>query len=509
MIVSEELFKLIHSLSQSEKRFFKIYASRHVIGEQNNYVLLFDEIVKQKSYDEEAIRIKFHGQAFMRRFPAVKNYLHQLIITSMRSYHSGSTVDIELKEMLIDLEFLYQKGLYKQCLKLHVKAEKLAAEADKKNRLLEILEWKAKLLQASNKGTESERFYEIIFKEESTILENIRLSLEIKSEVMEAFTLIRKKGFARSEKDLERIKRVIDKYSKLKYPKLSFNDKYYLNYINTVYYSSAGDHKKSLYFTERNVQLLESISPRLLEEEFEKHIVTLNNLVVNYIQLQRMNETIPYMNRIRSLATHNIRENILLWATSYKLVLGASIRSGNYEQAAKICDEVIEGMNFNFEKIPASDIVTFKYNIAVVYFVNKDYSRSARMLNEIINNNDLSLRDDILGFARIVRLLVFLEKGEEEMLPYATISVYRYLSGKKRLFKFENFVLQFIRERLPYLNSQAQQREAFKEMKDHLEIMFKDPYEKRVLEYFDFLTWIESKLKRKDMRTILKERIKT
>ena len=56
MIASDELHKLIKSLTQSEKRFFKIYASRHIIGEQNNYVQLFDVIASQKKYNEEAIK---------------------------------------------------------------------------------------------------------------------------------------------------------------------------------------------------------------------------------------------------------------------------------------------------------------------------------------------------------------------------------------------------------------------------------------------------------------------
>ena len=163
MKVSEELHKLIKSLSQSEKRFFKIYASRHVIGEQNNYVPLFDAIASQKQYDEEAIKEKFDGESFMNRFAAVKNYLHQLILKSMRNFHSGSTIDIELKEMLIDIDFLYQKGLYKQCQKLHTKAEKLAVATDKKTRLLEILEWKAKLLQATNRDFDQENFHKNVW----------------------------------------------------------------------------------------------------------------------------------------------------------------------------------------------------------------------------------------------------------------------------------------------------------------------------------------------------------
>ncbi len=52
-VVSNQLFQLIKSLNKSEKRYFNLYASRHTIGEKNNYVILFEAIDKQIEYDEE------------------------------------------------------------------------------------------------------------------------------------------------------------------------------------------------------------------------------------------------------------------------------------------------------------------------------------------------------------------------------------------------------------------------------------------------------------------------
>lgn len=508
MIASDELHKLIKSLSQSEKRFFKIYASRHVIADGNNYVLLFDAIAHQKKYNEEALKSKFQNVAFSKRFAAVKNYLHQLVIKSMRNFHASATIDVELKEMLIDIDFLYQKGLYKQCEKLHRKAEKLAIETDKKTRLLEILEWKAKLMQIGNTEPEPDKIHKKVFEEESRILDSIKQTLQLKSEVLDIFSIIRKKGFARSEKDLELMKALINKYKRLNYNKLTFNDKYYLNYINTVYYSSLGNNQKSIEFTKSNIELLESIPAKLQEEEFEKYIVTLNNLVVNYIHLKKIPETGPFIRKIRSLATHNIRENILLWATSYKLILGVCVRSADYEQAERIANEIRSGIDFYHDKIPPADIVSFKYNIAIVYFVNNKHSKAIKALNEIINENDnnYSLRDDIQSFARIMRLIIFWEKGEQEMLPYAAVSAYRFLYKRKRLYKFENIVLQFIREKLPYITTGSKQIAAFKELQTKLETIFKDPLEKKVLDYFDFITWIESKVNKKEFKQLAKDK---
>ena len=506
MIASDELHKLVKSLSQSEKRFFKIYASRHVIGEGNNYVRLFDAITAQKNYNEEAIKERFAGETFMNRFAAVKNYLHQLIIKSMRSFHSGSTIDMELREMLTDIDFLYQKGLYKQCQKLHLKAEKLAMETDKKTRLLEILEWKAKLLQVTSKESGQDRFHRNVFLEESKILDTIRFSLELKSEVLDVFAMIRRKGFARSKEELKRMRQVIRKYEKLNYNKLTFNDKYYLNYINTVYYTSSGNNVQSFIYTQRNVNLLESIPAKLREEEFEKYIIALNNLVVNFLNAHKSRETAPYIAKIRSLATRNIRENILLWVTSYKLVLGVSIKFGDYAQAERIVEEIIPGISFYSDKIPVNDIALFKYNMAIVYFANNNYSKAIRALNEIINDQDHSLRDDIQSFSRILRLIVLWEKGEQDMLPYTAVSTYRFLYKRKRLYKFENIVLGFIREQLPHINTNQKQNAAFRQLKEKLEDLLNDPFEKKVVDYFDFITWIESKLTKKEFRVLAKEK---
>ena len=52
MKATNELFDLIKSLSPSEKRAFKIFASRHVLGEENSYVLLFEAIDNLEVYDE-------------------------------------------------------------------------------------------------------------------------------------------------------------------------------------------------------------------------------------------------------------------------------------------------------------------------------------------------------------------------------------------------------------------------------------------------------------------------
>ena len=65
---SNHLHELIHSLNKSEKRYFKVFSSRHTIGEENAYIKLFDYLDKMDEYDEEVVFCHFKGQAFLNKF---------------------------------------------------------------------------------------------------------------------------------------------------------------------------------------------------------------------------------------------------------------------------------------------------------------------------------------------------------------------------------------------------------------------------------------------------------
>ena len=73
---SDELHLLIKNLSMSEKRYFKIFSSRHVIAGENNYIRLFDAIEKQEEYNEPKIKTTFGKEKFITHLPSEKHYLY-------------------------------------------------------------------------------------------------------------------------------------------------------------------------------------------------------------------------------------------------------------------------------------------------------------------------------------------------------------------------------------------------------------------------------------------------
>ena len=119
---SKELFHLIKSLTKSEKRYFKLTSALQQ-GEKN-YVKLFDAIEAQSDYDEEQIKEIFKNSTFIQHLPSEKNHLYNLLLKSLRNFHSDKSVSAQMQEFLKNIEILYSKALYKECNKILRKAKK-------------------------------------------------------------------------------------------------------------------------------------------------------------------------------------------------------------------------------------------------------------------------------------------------------------------------------------------------------------------------------------------------
>src|ERR1700749_2646507 len=149
-IASDSLFQLIKSLNKSEKRYFNLYASRHTIGEKNNYIVLFEAIDNQQEYNEEAIVKQFKKEAFINKFSITKSRLYDVVLDSLTAFHSDRSIDAKLKRELHCAEILYKKTLYEQCAKILSSSKKIATRYERHSSLLEISLWEKKLIETEN-----------------------------------------------------------------------------------------------------------------------------------------------------------------------------------------------------------------------------------------------------------------------------------------------------------------------------------------------------------------------
>src|SRR6185295_10831635 len=125
---SDHLFRLIKTLTKAEKRYFKLFASRHTIGEKNDTLILFEAIDAQEVYDEKKLMHFFKQPTFQNRPAIAKARLYETVLQSLDAYHADSSVDVEIRKLLHYTEILFKKSLYDESYKMLAKAKRLATQ---------------------------------------------------------------------------------------------------------------------------------------------------------------------------------------------------------------------------------------------------------------------------------------------------------------------------------------------------------------------------------------------
>jgi len=142
MKVPEFLFFLVKSLTQAEKRYFKMNSNFQQGQDEKLYIQMFDAIDKMEEYNEKEL-LEYVDK---KKLSVSKNFLYNKILRSLRAYNERSSVDIELYNLVTEGRILMQKGLFYPALKRLKKAKKTAVDHEKLLLLVEIIDLEIDIL---------------------------------------------------------------------------------------------------------------------------------------------------------------------------------------------------------------------------------------------------------------------------------------------------------------------------------------------------------------------------
>ena len=510
--VSGNLHQLIQALTKPEKRYFKLHASRHTIGEQNNYVKLFDAIEKQKEYNEEALLKQFKNETFSKQFSIAKSRLYDSIMRSLDAYYSESSVDSQLKNMLHYAEILFKKTLYDQCVRVLSSAKKLAIKYEKHIMLLDIQRWEKELIEKDNYTGVSEQALQQILEEDKKIIAKIKIHKEFWNIKSRFFQLLNKQGKARNQKELERFKKIIDTtLLKISESELTTATRYLSNHIYSAYFFGIGDYKSSYNYLHKNLKLIESTT-YIFRQEPNIYFSVLTNLIYVASQLKKYSEVRHYLNQLRAIP-HTLETNknedleVKLFSSAYSLELTLHAQTGEFEKAMKLIPMIESGIEKYKGKINKVRRSYFYFNIAVVCFGAEKYSLALRWVNKLLNDTEIDESKDIHCFGQLLNLIIHIELKHDNLIPYAFKSTQRYLISRERNYDFEHLFLNFI-GKIMRTKSREEQYKHYKRLRDDMKKIQQDPFEKTAFEYFDFISWAESKYFNQSFQEIVEEKAK-
>jgi hypothetical protein len=492
---SGELFNLIKSLTKSEKRFFKLSSSLQ--SGEKNYLKIFDAIDEQSEYDEQELKELFKRETFIKHFPSEKNHLYKLILKSLRSYYSDNSISSILQQEIKNIEILYRKTLYEECDKFLQRAKKMAIEHEKFYYHFELIGIEKMLLEEAFEDGKFSRSLDDLIEEEQLVIAKLRNLAEyhvLYSKVNFAF---RSEGYSREEN----ARKIVDEVSnnaliKEKNTALSKSAATICYYTQGFCYSANNQTDLSFIAFKKVKEILDE-NPALKQDLIKRYVRTIYNLIKIHIQRKEFRAAIKLIEDLREYSRNEKQQSLdiqtRIFRASYMAELTIYDKLGEFNQGVKKIHEIEEQLPFFESKSNKEHLVDFYLKFSVIYIGIGDFNKSLFWINKILNDNEKILRQDLYAYARIINLIVHFELKNFDLIEYLIKSTQRFLNKKNRDFELEKLIIANIRK-LSKVPNNEKQKEIFSAFKEKLEELFKDPDNRILLKYFDFLSWVDSKI---------------
>jgi hypothetical protein len=477
MVKKGNLFLLIKSLTKSEKRYVRIYAG--MSGRNANYLQLLDAIEKQEQYDEAEIRKKLKGQKFLSQLHVTKIYLTELILKALKNYHADTSVHSKLADLLKDIEILFDKELYDLCYYKIEKAEALATKYEKLSLLTEVFFWKRKLaLAVSGKRKD----VQALLLKEHGVIEQMKELNAYWQHTMNVGSLANDDNFLK-----ELIQTKNRDTTTLQSRVLHYHLLYVLHLIGR-------NPKKADKYISDLIKLLEKYPDRIKVDP-HSYVTAISNKIGLYLSSKKWNEIPDLIHKIRGVPTKYQLKNeskftVRLWLRTFNVELEMYRDSRQLEKGIVLMDEIHRFIETRRKAIPPDYILLFYYQFANIFFLKKEYLKSLRWLNEIINAKFGNTREDIQCYARIMNLMVHFELDNIIVLRYAVDSCRRFLKKTSIEISSDKKLLNLF-SKLCHAYPEGYQT-IFK--KAHAEMF--PPNSKQTQDYIDIKGWLEEKIEK-------------
>lgn len=506
---TDQLIQLIHSLTKAEKKSFRLYANRNNGVSDKLYMQLFDFIDNSKSYSEAEL-LKKIPQIKKAQLSNIKANLTKQILANLRLLHKNLYIDINIREMLDYTTLLQAKGMTSAALDMLDKARKLAKKHHKPLLRYEVLVLEREIETQFITGSSSQKAVEIN-ENSHKLLKKVQLMDKLANLSLMIYGMYLKYGYVRNQKEYDQVKDFFfSNLPDVKPEKLGLYEKIYFFQSKVWFYHMTQDFLNYYKYSQKWVEVFREHN-FLMKDDPILYLKGLHN-ALNALFMANKRE--KFQHYFHLYTAHNEKMEDLVspsqsstyYLFKYVHQLNEIFLTGKYDEGVTDIAELIVVLESGQYQWDTNRVMVFYYKIACVYFGADDFNNALTYLNKINQSPVGGLREDIQCFARILSLISHYELGNEYLLPYQLKSVYRFLIKMEELQAVQKEMLGFIR-RTPQMIRKDILHEFIK-LREHLVGYLADPYERRPFLYLDIISWLDSKIEKRRIQDVIKDKLK-
>ncbi|MEO1259754.1 MAG: hypothetical protein AAFZ15_13260 [Bacteroidota bacterium] len=446
---SDALFQLVRSLNGTEKRYFKTFYSKQQYNQDRKFLLLFDRMVEmcsQESYDEALLLKNLRGAIDEEHLPYEKNYLYQAVLKSLRNYHAAKTPALKLKELMIDISLLYEKGLVADSFKHIRRAKKLALKYDFRLPLLELILMERRLIRQFMRKNVQVKL-KAVQADAAKYLQEINLQFKSLTVYENIFSMI-----LHSERTKDKITEYQNQLAALlpdsdglEFP--SFELPIYAHLSYSMLFLLTGEHEKRLHHLKKLISLFEDHPHLLKENQYNKRYINcLNNYINGCCAIGELEELQRQIGKMKHFQSQNRdlsfqSDQLLLYSQMLYF-----LKKEQFEHIVEMANEIEAFMQQHEKQMNLPFRVTFNLNLAVAYLFEKKFSEAHEKINQIINEPKFEVRRDIQMLSRIFRILLLIEEQEFMTAEYQVYAAIRYCKKFRKNNAVEGKILNILKQ---------------------------------------------------------------
>lgn len=517
MTPSDDLFSLIHSLTRQEKIYFKVQNGIRP-GSRFDHALLFDELERRKQYDEAALKKKFARHAFVRRLPAVKNYLWNKILESLVQFYSDKSESGALHSLIDKASILQQKGFHRQASRLLHKGYEQALKTDAFLEALQIIGLEKRLVRSTLPAGKLEEAIRAIALREKQILHLYRQLSDYLLLENSYYDRRRQFLFPRNEAERNWFRKMLQ-HPLLKKKPVNGSQRalyYYYRLRGQCFFLTGQLHKS---YTERKNKVSWLQTQELLTKEMVmNYSSSLYDLAVAQRDVGLYSDALVSAGMIRQIEKiypRFFRTDIalsVLFKRAITIETDLCVFTGNMPAGMRYCKEAEAGLK-RFGKYVDKDLeLIIQYNLALLYFMSGNLKMAQQWLNRILNDHKHEYIQDVVAFAQLINVFLQLEKTlqpggthSEDLVQHRLVAVQRYLQKRKRLYRTEKLMLQFLAQWLK-TNSTGDRKKLMVYTRKSFDQLALEPLEKPALEFFDFSSWLTARIENRSFAEVVAEK---
>ncbi|MFK7810588.1 MAG: hypothetical protein AB8F74_22465 [Saprospiraceae bacterium] len=506
---SHSLFQLIKSLTKAEKRNFRLYANRNHSGDSLKFIDLFDLMDKQRDEDEAAILKKLKGVS-KPQFANLKRHLYSQIIVSLRLIHKSKMPTIQARELVDFAVILYGKGLYLQALKMLKIAKREASRHHLDYHILTILEFE-KLIETRHITRSGQENAQELVDQSAELGDTISTTIYLSNLRVELHTKYLRNGHIRNNEDKEELRKYfVSKVARIDETELGVVEKIFL-YQSYVWYAHMQlDFKNCLKYAIRWVQVCEE-NPQLTKRDIDIHMRGYHYILTAAMHLKDVKTVEKYQKEFEEFRYSNYKKfnensRIISFLYVHSGRLNNAILTGNFEEGVTQIPRTLKRINKYKDKIDDHRVLVFYFKIAWIYFGANNISKSIFYLNKIVNRDMLNLREDLQYYARLMFLMCHYELTDFDSMSYSLNSFRSFFERTQDHNPAQLSILNLFKalaKAAPF-----DHKEIMENNLQELEQLKEDPLQQLSVSYLDVISWLQSKLSRRRLEEIIREKRK-